>query len=181
LPAALKVLLDILDGQKSATLPGEDVDKKPPLRMKKGIRVACVIGFVYVLGYFTPSITTGLLKPIVWLEMPSTSVTSPADVVLRWKRLERGQWPAVFVYAVSDRKYYPSVCGVGSKSGAERCRVDVGISGDQGKTFELLPALLTPVGEAVIKKYREDPTAAGLAELPEGTLLFRGTTVARKD
>jgi hypothetical protein len=67
LPAALKVLLDILDGQKSATLPGEDVDKKPPLRMKKGIRVACVIGFVYVLGYFTPSITTGLLKPIVWL------------------------------------------------------------------------------------------------------------------
>lgn len=180
LPAAFEVLRRLL-GPGPTPPSGTNVDtKRKPINWRR-LYIGTLVLFIYGLGYLTSVTAYAYRQPNVWLKTTSADLSPSVDVVLHWKNLKVGQRPGVFVYSASDRRYYPALCGVASESGMQPCRIEIGVSGDRSKTFELLPALLSPAGEVVISKYRSDTTAAGMIEPPEGTSLFAGKTVVRKD
>lgn len=176
LPAAYEVLCRLRPTPPSGT----NVKKRNPI-LRRRIYVAALVLFIYGVGYLTSVSAYAYRQPRVWLDIPNANLESTVDVVLHWKNLKTGQRPGVFLYSASDRRFYPAQCGVASESGMQPCRIDIGLRGDHGKTFELLPSLLSPNGEVVIKQYRADPTAAGMIEPPDGTSLFRSKMVIRKD
>jgi len=178
LPAAFEVLRRLMPAGPPPS-PGTNVfTKRNPVFWRR-VYVAGIVLFIYTLGCLTPILARVFGQPSVWLEAPATAISPSMDAVLGWKGLSAGQRAAVFVYSASDRKYYPAQCGFASASGQQSCPIDIGVVGDRGKTFELLPALLNPAAEAVIKTYWSDPIAAGLTELPEGTVVVARKTVVR--
>ena len=178
IPAAFEVLRRLIPPGPTPP-PGTNViTKRNPVFWRR-VCIAGIVLFIYALGCLTPILARVFSQPSVWLEAPATAISSSIDAVLVWKGLSTGQRPAVFVYSGSDRKYYPAQCGFASVSGEQSCPIDIGVAGDRGKTFALLPALLNPAAEAVIKNYWSDPIAAGLTELPEGTFVFARKTVVR--
>ena len=180
LPAAFEVLRRLLE--PGPTPPsGTNVDKKRNLILWRRLYIGALVLFIYGVGYLTSVTAYAYRQPNVWLDTTNANLESSVDAVLHWKNLKAGQRPAVFVYSASDRKFYPARCGVASELGMQPCRIDIGVAGDRGKTFDLLPALLTPEGEVVIKQYQSDPTAAGMIEPPDGTSLFAGKRVVRKN
>jgi hypothetical protein len=180
LPAAYEVLRRLVD-PRPLEPTGTTVEAKRRTVLRRRLYGGALILVIYALGYLTSVIAFAIRQPSVSLAIKSQDASPATDVVLHWKNIKPGQRPGVFVYSASDRRYYPALCGVASESGVLPCRIDIGVSGDRGKTFELLPALLSPSGEVEIKKYRSDNTSAGMIEPPEGTSLFTGKTVVRKE
>jgi hypothetical protein len=145
-----------------------------PLRVRRrltyvtaAICSACLLGFVVVRH---------LTKPNVSVEVAGRTSTS-VEVVLRWTASTSSERATVFLYSISNHLYYPSNCGAAAKSGVNFCRIEIGPLAKPGAAFELVPVLLTPNAEAAIERYKEDPTAAGLAELPDGVSVFDRTTI----
>jgi len=178
LPAAFEVLRRLIPPGPTPSPGTKAFTKRNPVFWRR-MYIAGIVLFIYALGCFTPILARVFSQPSVWLKAPAAAVSPSVDGVLGWNGLSAGQRPAVFVYSGSDRKYYPAQCGFVSASGEQSCQIDIGVAGDRGKKFELLPALLNPAAEAVIKKYWSDPVAAGLTELPEGTCVYARKTVVR--